>query len=144
MTVQPIPEGFHALTPIVAVKEVMRLIDFLKAAFGAVELLKIHAPDGSVMHAELKIGDSILMLGEAGETCLVTTATLYLYVPDVDTTYRAGLDAGGESMEEPATRFWGDRMATIRDFAGNKWMVATHLEDVDSDELMRRVQTPAA
>lgn len=144
MPVRPIPEGYHAVTPLLAVKGAMRLIDFLKAAFGAVELSRFAAPDGTLMHAELKIGDSIVMLGEAMEGSPSMPASLYLYVLDADATFRAALDAGGESMEEPADRFWGDRMGLIRDFAGNRWWIATHLEDIDSDELERRVQAMAA
>lgn len=144
MPVKPIPEGYHAVTPLMSVKGAARLIDFLKAAFGAEELYRFPAKDGSVMHATLKIRDSLLMLGEAMEGVPVFPASLYLYVPDADATYRAALDAGGESMEAPADQFWGDRVATVRDFAGNRWWIATHVEDVDSEELTRRGQAMAA
>lgn len=144
MPVQSMPEGFHSVTPLLAARGATRLIDFLKAAFGAVELFRLSAADGSVMHAELRIGDSVLMLGEAMEGFSPMPASLYLYVPDADATYRAALDAGGESLEEPADRFWGDRMALVRDFAGNRWWIATHVEDVDSDEVARRARAQAA
>ncbi|MDY0042148.1 MAG: VOC family protein [Desulforhabdus sp.] len=144
MPVKPIPEGFHTITPLLSVKGAARLIDFLAAAFGAEELYKLPTADGSVMHAELKIGDSILMLGEAMEGFSTMPASLYLYVPDVDAVYRAALDAGGESLEAPTDQFWGDRVASIKDFAGNRWWIATHVEDVESEELARRAHAMAA
>jgi PhnB protein len=144
MPVKHIPEGYHAVTPLLSVKEAARLIDFLKAAFDAVELYRFPAEDGSVMHATIRIRDSLLMLGEAMEGFPVMPASIYLYVPDADATYKAAMDAGGESLEGPADQFWGDRVATIRDFAGNKWWIATHVEDVNSEELARRAQARAA
>ncbi len=144
MSVQRIPKGYHSVTPLLAVKGAARLIDFLKAAFGAEELYRFPAADGSVIHAELKIGDSVLMLGEAMKDCAPMPSSLYLYVPDADATYKAAMDAGAESLESPADQFWGDHVASVRDFAGNKWWIATHVEDVDSDELARRAQTMAA
>ena len=139
MPVKPIPEGYHAVTPILSVKGAARLIDFMKKAFGATENYRFPAPDGSVMHAELKIGDSFVMLGEAMKDS-PTSATYYVYVHDADATYRNALSAGGESLEGPTDQFWGDRVATIKDFAGNKWMIATHVEDVSADELESRAR----
>ncbi len=143
MAVKHIPEGYHTVTPLLSVKGAARLIDFLKKAFGATEVYRFPAPDGSVMHAELKIGDSVLMLGECRDAQSMPVS-LYLYVTDADATYRKALEAGGESVEKPADQFWGDRVATIRDFAGNKWMIATHVEDLSSDELSRRARDAAA
>ena len=139
MPVKPIPEGYHTVTPMLSVKGAARLIDFMKKAFGATENYRFPAPDGSVMHAELKVGDSFVMLGEAMRDP-PTSATYYVYVQDADATYRDALSAGGESLEGPADQFWGDRVATIKDFAGNKWMIATHVEDVSADELERRAR----
>jgi PhnB protein len=144
MPVKPIPEGYHTVTPLMSVKGAARLIDFLKAAFGAEERYRLAAADGSVMHAELRIGDSILMLGEAMEGYPVMPASLYLYVPDADATYGAALGAGAETVEAPADQFWGDRVASVKDFAGNRWWIASHVEDVDSDEIARRAQAHAA
>lgn len=140
MPVKPIPDGYHTITPFLSVKEVPRLIEFLKAAFGATELMTVYHQSGSVMHAEVKIGDSIVMMGEAMEECSPSSGSFYLYVPDSDATYRAALDAGGESVMEPTDQFWGDRAAAIKDAAGNTWFVATHVEDVGAEELARRVQ----
>ena len=144
MPVKPIPEGYHTVTPLLSVKGAARLIDFMKKAFGATEVYRFPAPDGSVMHAELKIGDSVVMLGEAMEDCSPMPVTFYVYVQDADATYREALDAGGESLEGPTDRFWGDRVASIKDFAGNKWMIATHVEEVDADELARRARQAQA
>ncbi len=144
MPVKPIPEGYHTVTPLVSVKGAARLIDFMKKAFGATEVYRFPAPDGSVMHAELKIGNSVMMLGEPMEGSSPMPGTFYVYVEDADATYRAALDAGGESLEGPSDRFWGDRVASIKDFAGNNWMIATHVEEVDSDELTRRARQAKA
>ncbi|MGA3118485.1 MAG: VOC family protein [Syntrophobacteraceae bacterium] len=148
MPVKPIPEGYHTVTPLLSVKGAARLLDFMKKAFGASEVYRFPAPDGSVMHAEIKIGSSVMMLGETmegeKEGCSAGPASFYVYVQDVEATYKAALDAGGESLEGPADQFWGDRVASIKDFAGNKWMIATHVEDVDADELTRRAQQAKA
>jgi PhnB protein len=144
MSVKSIPEGYHAVTPLLSVGGAARLIDFMKAAFGATEVYRFPAPDGSVMHAELRIGDSVLMMGEAMGDAPPMPIALYPYVNDADATYRKALDAGGESVEGPADRFWGDRVATVKDFAGNMWWIATHVEDVNTDEITRRAQQAMA
>jgi len=144
MPVKPIPEGYHTVTPLLSVKGAARLIDFMKKAFAATEIYRFPGPDGSVMHAEMKIGNSVMMLGETmegkKEGCSSGPASFYVYVQDVEVAYRTALDAGGESLEGPTDQFWGDRVASIKDFAGNKWMIATHIEDVSPDELGRRAQ----
>jgi len=140
MPVKAIHEGYHTVTPFLSVNGAARLIDFMKKAFEATEVYRVPAPDGGVMHAEMKIGDSILMLGEATKDCSPMPVSFYVYVRDAEATYRKALKAGGESLEGPADRFWGDRVASIKDFAGNKWMIATHVEDVNADELKRRAQ----
>ncbi len=144
MAVKPIPEGYHTVTPLLSVKGAARLIDFMKKAFEATETYRVPSPDGSVMHAELKIGNSVIMLGEPMEGSFTRPATFYVYVQDADATYRAALEAGGESLEGPTDRFWGDRVASIKDFAGTNWMIATHVEDVDAGELTRRAQQAMA
>jgi uncharacterized glyoxalase superfamily protein PhnB len=144
MAVKHIPEGYHTVTPLLSVKGAARLIDFMKKAFGATEVYRFSTPDGCVMHAEMRIGDSVVMLGEAMENAPQMPVSLYIYLHDVDRTYRAALDAGGESVEEPADQFWGDRVATVRDFAGNKWWIATHKEDLNSDEIEKRARQSMA
>jgi uncharacterized glyoxalase superfamily protein PhnB len=122
------------------VEGVPRLIEFLKAAFGATELERFETEDGHIMHAEVKIGDSKLMMGEAMEAFPAAPTTLYLYVSDADSAYRTAIAAGGQSFMEPADQFWGDRAACVTDSSGNHWWIATHIEDVDSAELARRAK----
>lgn len=140
MTVKPIPDGYHTLTPMVHVKNVPRLMEFLRQAFGAEEIMRFPLPNGSIMHAEMKIGDSPYMMGELMGDYPPAYSNLYLYVNDVDATYRAAIEAGGESLYEPVDQFWGDRTATVRDPAGNIWWIATHVEEVDPEELARRAE----
>ncbi|MGH8657077.1 MAG: VOC family protein [Gammaproteobacteria bacterium] len=134
-----IPDAYQTVTPFPLVKGAPRLIKFLKAAFDATELMRFHEPDGSVVHAEVKIGDSIMMIGEAMEGVPPMPASLHLYVVDADATYRAALTAGGESLKQPINRFWGDRTAGIKDPAGNKWWITTQVE-VAPDEIARGTQ----
>jgi PhnB protein len=145
MPVKPKPERYHSVTPLLSVKGAVRLIDFLRSAFGATELSRFPTEGSEIMHAEMKIGDSVVMLGEAMEGYSPPMpAALYVYVADTDATYRSALEAGGESVESPGDRFWGDRTAVVRDFAGNLWWIATHMEDLDSEEIARRSQSQAA
>jgi PhnB protein len=144
MPVKPVPEGYHTVTPLISVKGAGRLIDFLKEGFRATEIYRFNADDGSVMHAELKIGDSIVMLGEMMEGSPPMITALYLYVPDADATFKAAVQAGGKPIEKPEVRFWGDRAGSVGDFAGNMWWIATHVEDVSPEELSRRAKASAA
>ena len=141
MKTEPIPKGYHSVTPSLTVKGAHKLIEFLQQAFGAKVLHQMLCPDGGVMHASLRIGDSILMLGEAGPQCKPTTASLYLYVKDADETYRRAVQAGGVSQMELADQFWGDRGGAVTDPAGNYWWIATHVEDVSMEEIEKRGQT---
>lgn len=138
MSVEPIPRDYHTITPFLMVDGATRLIEFLRIAFQATELMKFLEPDGRVMHAQVKIGDSIVMMGDAKKGYPPMPVVLYLYVTDVDATYRAAMDAGAESVTEPMDQFWGDRVAGIKDPAGNTWWIASHVEDVDLEELTRR------
>jgi uncharacterized glyoxalase superfamily protein PhnB len=138
MAVKPIPEGLHTVTPYLVVSGVARLIDFLKQAFDATEMHRSTRPDGTVMHAQVKIGDSPIMMGEVWGEFPAKTASLYLYVPDTDALYKRALAAGAVSIMEPMDMFYGDRNGGVRDFAGNEWWIATHIEDVPPAELERR------
>jgi uncharacterized glyoxalase superfamily protein PhnB len=140
MAVKQIPDGFHSVTPYMMVQGVAKLIDFLKQAFGAEEIFRMPRPDGVVMHAEVRVGDSMIMMGEAMGEHRPMPSSIYLYVNDTDATYRRALQAGGTTVNEPADQFWGDRLAGVRDPAGNLWSIATHKEDVPPDELMKRAQ----
>jgi len=136
--VKPIPDGYHTITPYLTVPAVARLIDFLKLAFDAVEIERMQRPDGTVHHAEVKIGDSIVMMGEPPDPTKANPGALYLYVSDVDTAYRRAMEAGALSLSEPADMFYGDRGAGVKDASGNTWWLATHIEDVSKEELGRR------
>lgn len=138
MAVRPIPEGYHTVTPYLIVEDAEGVISFLREAFGAEELYRMSAPDGGVMHAEVQLGDSRLMLGGASEQWPAMPAVIYLYVEDVDASYRRAIAAGATSVMEPADQFYGDRHGAVKDLAGNQWWIATHVEDVAPDELQRR------
>ena len=140
MAVEPIPAGHHTVTPYMVVEDVPRLVEFLKDAFGATELECIEGPDGRVMHAQIRIGDSMIMMGQANENFPPLTSAIYLYVIDTDATYKQALEAGGDSLMEPADQFYGDRNAGVKDPCGNLWWIATHVEDVSSEEIARRAQ----
>jgi PhnB protein len=145
MAVNPIPAGYHTVTPYLTVADARQVIDFLKHAFGAqtAEALAQDS-DGRIRHAELKIGDSMVMIGEASDQWKPRPANFYLYVPDCDVVYKRALGAGAKSLMEPADQFYGDRNAGVEDPAGNFWWIATRLEDVTPEELQRRAQAAFA
>ena len=120
-----IPEGYHTVTPYLVVQGVPGLIEFVKAAFGATERMRNLRPDGTVSHAEVEIGDSIVMMGEPQDAASTMPGMIHLYVSDVDATYEQALWAGGNSLREPADQPYGDRMAGIKDRFGNQWWIAT-------------------
>ena len=137
--VKPIPDGFHTLTPYLIVDGAADVIEFMQKAFDA----KYHheptkRPDGSLMHATLKIGDSMLMISDASEHAKASAVTLHLYVADVDATYQKALKAGASSVMEPADQFYGDRSGGVKDPAGNQWFLGKHIEDVSPAELKKR------
>jgi len=140
MAVKPIPEGFHSVTPYLIVHEVPKLLDFLKQAFNAHEIMCMPQPDGTIMHAEVRIGDSPIMMGEAQGEHKPMPGSIYLYVDDMDAAYKRALQAGATVQMEPANQFWGDRIASVIDPVGNHWSIATHVEDVPPDELARRAE----
>ena len=139
MSTNPIPAGYHTITPYISVTGAAELIDFLKTVFTAEEHEMICSPDGKILHAEVTIGDSRLMLCDVKGDCGPRTGALYLYLPDVDATYRRALEAGASSKLEPTDQFWGDRMATVVDRFGNEWQLATRVEEVTPEELQRRL-----
>ncbi len=135
----PIPSGFHSVTPYLLVADVAKEMEFLKKALGATVRVSMPGPNGGVMHAEMQIGDSIVMMGRPQNDADLGKAMLYVYVADVDATYKTCLAAGGTSVREPKDQFYGDRTAGIRDPFGNDWGIATHVEDVSPDEMKRRM-----
>ena len=138
MAVKPIPEGFHTVTPYIVTSNAGGVLDFVVRAFDAKVHEKMTREDGSVRHATIQIGNSMVMLADGSEKNTSQPVSIYLYVEDTDALYRRGLEAGGTSLMEPADQFYGDRNAGVQDLAGNSWWIATHIEDVSEEEMQRR------
>jgi uncharacterized glyoxalase superfamily protein PhnB len=143
MAVKPVPDGYHTVTPYLTVDEAAQQIEFLKAAFNAEVRYEMKDADGNVRHAEVQVGDSILMIGQARNEWHPRVMSFYLYVPDCDSSYRQAIAAGGKSIQEPTTQFYGDRSGGVEDPQGNYWWVATHVEDVSPEEMDRRMKATA-
>jgi PhnB protein len=145
---QPIPSGYHTITPYLRIRGAAQAIEFYKKAFGAEEVLRMAGPDGKVMHAEIKIGDSHIMLGDefpsmGGLSPLSIGGTgsgLHLYVRDADAVFNRAVAAGAKVKMPLADMFWGDRYGQLMDPFGHEWSVGTHIEDVTPEEMMRRGQ----
>jgi len=140
-TVNPIPDGFHSVTPYITVPGLAKTIEFLKQAFGAEVKEIMERPGGVIGHAEVKIGDSPIMMGEPDPNgpYAPRPCNLYLYVPDVDAVYARAIAAGGKSLREPTDEFYGDRGAGVEDPSGNYWWIGTHIEDVSPEEIKKRM-----
>lgn len=138
MAVKPKPDGYHTITPYLMVDDGQKFIDFAKNAFNAVEMNSNLNDEGKIMHAEIKIGDSVIMLSEASSKYPASSAFFYLYVNDCDSSYKQALEAGASSVMQPADQFYGDRNAGVRDSFGNTWWISTHVEDVSPEEMQRR------
>jgi uncharacterized glyoxalase superfamily protein PhnB len=139
MAAPPVPAGYHAVQPYLIVNGARALIEFIETVFGAQQAELMETPDGSrVMHGEVKIGDSTVMVADAQGPWQPMPAAMYVYVPDVDETYKKGMAAGGTSVMEPADQFYGDRHGGIKDRWGNLWWIATRVENVSKEELERR------
>jgi PhnB protein len=149
---KPIPEGYHALTPSLAVENATQAIEFYKRAFGAKERMRMPGPGGIIAHAELEIGDSVLMLSDPFPQSTVkppkelggTTVGVFLYVEDVDEVVQQAIDAGATVTMPVEDQFWGDRFGTVSDPFGHTWMIATHKEDLTQEEMMKRGQEAMA
>lgn len=137
------PEGYHTVTPYLLVRNAGGLIDFLKQVFDAEETERMRRPDGSIMHAEVRIGDSVVMMGEASGENAPMPGVLHIYLQDTDAAYRRALAAGATSLREPADQFYGDRTGGVQDAFGNQWWMATHIEDVPAEEMQRRAAAQA-
>lgn len=148
MSVKPIPEGYHSVTPYLIVRGGANAIEFYQKAFGAVELFRFPSPDGKIGHAEIKVGDSPIMLADefpdmgykGPESLGGSPVSLMIYVDDVDAVFRQAVDAGATVKEALQDKFYGDRMGTVVDPFGHRWHLATHKEDVSVEEMQRRAQ----
>jgi PhnB protein len=139
MAVKPVPEGHHTATAYLLVDDANAQVEFLQRAFGG-RITELHRdPNGRVMHADVLIGDSHVMLGQATAEWKAMPAMVHLYVPDCDAVYGAAIAAGATSVRELKTEFYGDRSGGVRDANGNQWWIATHVEDVSAEEIERRV-----
>ena len=145
-TVKPIPEGYHAVTPYLILSKAAEAIDFYKKAFGATELFRMAGPDGKIGHAELKIGDSPIMLADehpamgyvSPQTLGSTPVSLLIYVEDVDKVFNEAVAAGGIQQLPLKDQFYGDRSGTLKDPFGHVWTIATHKEDVSPEDMDKR------
>jgi uncharacterized glyoxalase superfamily protein PhnB len=138
MAVKPIPDGYHTVTPYLVVADTQAQLEFIVNALGGTEVSAMRLPDGTPMHAETQLGDSKVMLGMSAPEFPPLPAMLYVYVADVDRAYQQAVGAGGESLQEPQDQFYGDRTAAVKDPNGNKWYLATHVEDVSEEEMEQR------
>jgi PhnB protein len=148
VAINKIPKGFHTVTPALTVRNAAEAITFYKEALGAEELVRMSGPDGKITHAELKIGDSIIFLGDeipnmgnkSPQTLGGNSGSLFLYVEDVDQFYQRAVHAGAKSTMPPTDMFWGDRYGTFIDPYGQSWGVGTHVEDLTGEETAERAK----
>lgn len=148
ITTKPIPDGYHTATPYLIITDAAKAIEFYKEAFGATECMRLPTPDGKLMHAEIMIGDSPIMLCDecpewhalSPQTIGGTAVSIVLYVADVDAVVNRAVAAGATLLMPVADQFWGDRMGTVADPFGHKWSVATHTEDVTPEEIGARAK----
>jgi PhnB protein len=152
MPVKPVPEGYHTVTPYLTVDDAAKAIEFYKDAFGATERVRMNAPDGKVGHAELEIGDSLVMLSDPFPQASTkspkelggTSSSVFLYVEDVDAVVKQATNAGASITMEVADQFWGDRFGSVADPFGHIWSIATHVEDLTPEEITERSKAAMA
>lgn len=149
---KPIPQGYRTVTPYLTVNDAARALDFYKRAFGAREIARMDGPNGKIGHAEIKIGDSVVMLADempgsgtrSPQSLGGTTAGIMLYVENVDSAFNQAVSAGAQVEAQLADMFWGDRYGRLRDPFGHSWSLATHKEDVAPAEMQKRMQAAMA
>ncbi len=147
-TVKPIPAGYHTVTPYLIVRSAAEALEFYRRALGATEVLRMTMPDGRIGHAEIRLGDSVVMLGEecpesdgkSPQTLGGSPVGLYVYVEDVDALFERAIAAGATERRPVMDQFYGDRSGQLEDPFGHQWWVATHKEDVAPEELRRRAE----
>lgn len=140
--VKPIPDGYTSVTPWIISRNSAALIEFLEQAFQAQELARVYVGDGVIGHAEVRIGDAVVMMFDAKPEWPDSPAYLRLYVEDCDAAYQQALAAGAVSVTEPTSLFFGDRVGRVRDPFGNLWWIQTRLEDLTPEEMEQRAQDP--
>jgi PhnB protein len=148
MATNYVPAGYHTATPYLIMSDAARAIDFYKRAFGATELHRYDAPGGKIGHAEIKVGDSVIMLADeypdmgyrSPRAIGGTPVSIMLYIEDVDTWFKRAVDAGARELRPVVDQFYGDRSGTLEDPFGHVWMLATHKEDLSEEEMMKRAQ----
>lgn len=152
--VSPIPAGQHSITPHLSFKDAAKAIDLYKKIFGAQEIHRMHAPDGKIMHADLKIGDAHIFICDEFENCGMNKdaegndvkvvkmqgVTIHLFVEDCDKTFKQAVDAGAQVHMPPMDAFWGDRYARVIDPFGQPWSIATHKEDLSPEQMQERMK----
>ena len=146
--VKAIPDGYHTITPGLTVRDGAKAIEFYKRAFGAQQVFRMDRPDGGLMHAELQIGNSRIMLGEeypqmgcqSPESLKGTPVSFYLYVADADAAFAQAIAAGAKAVKPVSDMFWGDRQGEVSDPFGHRWSVATHKEDLTPEQIEQRSQ----
>jgi PhnB protein len=152
MGVKAIPEGYYSLTPYLVIKGAAEAIEYYKKVFGATEIMRMPGPGGRVMHAEIKIGNSVLMLSDENpergylspsSRGGATSSTMF-YTDDVDGVFKKAVSAGARADQQPTDMFWGDRMGNITDPFGHSWAIATHKEDVSPAEMEKRMALQGA
>ena len=152
MATKPIPEGYHTLTTYLSVDNASEAIEWYKGAFGAKERVRMDGPEGTIGHAELQIGDSLIMLADPFPQSQTrpptelggTTAGVFMYVEDVDAVVQKAVDAGATTTMEVADQFWGDRFGSVKDPFGHSWSIATHVEDVPPEKMAERAKEAMA
>lgn len=148
MATKAIPDGYHSVTPYLIVNGAAAAIAFYKDAFGATELMRMPTPDGKIGHAEIKIGDSAIMLADeypemgykSPQSIGGSAVSLMIYLEDVDSTFARAIDKGAKALQPIKDQFYGDRSGTLQDPFGHVWTLATHIEDIPPDELRRRAE----
>jgi PhnB protein len=146
MAVNPVPEGYHSVTPYLPVEGAADAIEFYQRAFGATERGRMEGPGGTVAHAEIQIGDSVVMLGDPFPQSSIkpptqlggSSAAIFMYVEDVDALVQQAVDAGATLTMPPEDQFWGDRYGKVTDPFGHEWQLATHIEDLTPEEMEAR------
>lgn len=145
---QAIPKGYHTVTPSIVVKGAAGAIDFYRKAFGAEELMRFPGPDGSIMHAEIRIGDSVVMLGDempeqggrSPKSIGGTPVSFFVYKENVDAAWKQAVDAGAKTIMPLADQFWGDRTGCLEDPYGHRWWLAQHVQDLTPEEMQRNAE----